>query len=118
VAFLAKRELRIVLFIVLPLAAAACVITIIAYRPKAPILETNPPPESFLQNDRLFPSDFIVPDSYNSMASDVPILSRNPHPKWAEEEVMEYWIDPRQIGIEYLERKNDALMEELLSTPR
>ena len=58
-------------------------------------------------------SDLIIPEEF--LEGDDPewFFYRERQNRWTDEQVARYWVDPRIIGLEVLERRNDEIIEEL-----
>ncbi len=62
------------------------------------------------------PTDYLVPrtdrEALNSGLSWR--LSRTPKESWGQKEISRFWIDPTQLVIEHLSKRNDGLIDGLL----
>lgn len=105
------KELRIITVVVAVATIVAVTITVVRESPKT--RESIPTEISTSKKFDLLISDMIIPEDYTEEPSSRWYLSRPPLRKWSEEQIARYWIDPRQIGIEILEKENDRLIEEM-----
>ena len=107
-------ELRIIAIAVGVATAVAIVITVAASMPgsrrdqDSPELPTGQGPRVDVRV-----SDLIIPEEF--LESDEPdwFYYRERQTRWTDEQVSRYWVDPRIIGLEVLERRNDEIIEEM-----
>lgn len=57
-------------------------------------------------------ADMVVPENYASAPFWRWYYYRPPLEQWTDEQVAEFWIDPRDIGLDLLESKNDEVVDE------
>lgn len=55
--------------------------------------------------------DFVVPDEVERFLSPEPVYFRRPRKMWTQEEIREFWLDPRELGIEVLKKENRARLD-------
>jgi hypothetical protein len=60
-----------------------------------------------------YPSERYAPREFFSKGHD---LYREPKEKWSSEDIAPYWIDPREIALEYLEKENRNYLEEMFES--
>lgn len=58
-------------------------------------------------------SDMLIPDEFTQSLDPEIVLSRRPLDRWTDELVSRYWIDPRTISLEILEKRNDRMIREM-----
>jgi len=62
------------------------------------------------------PTDYLVPRTDEAALQDGLAwrLSRTPQESWSVKEIARFWIDPRQLVIEHLSKRNDELIDGIL----
>ena len=56
-------------------------------------------------------SDFLIEDPFLPEEPDWQLL-RPPREKWEREEIMKFWVDPVELGIQKLGGENDQLVSD------
>ena len=90
-------------------------VTVLVYKP-APKDEARPEIPGLTEGKipaGLSVYHFAVPDGIENFLAPKPAYFREPLETWTPEDVRQFWIDPREIGIEYLSRKNREKLEEI-----
>lgn len=114
-AFITTRELKIYLVIVGLVAVLAVFITLLILLP------------GYFQHNKIEKTDGVMEADYSDVLSEfrVPgpyskLLNEDwkrfyiPEGEWPEEKVKEYWINPENMILEYLDEKNTELIEDIL----
>lgn len=102
------RWFRIYLLGVVGAALIAVVITVMVGLSRRPRIEPAPMPQR-PPAVTLKLSDFLIDDPVPLDEPDWQ-LTRPPRQKWEREEVMEFWVDPVEMGIEQLGGENDRMV--------
>lgn len=118
-----RREAAIIIISVSAVLAAALIITVIAVTVsgkstvslRTKKITADAPDVGSNIVDRPFLSDFIIyEDSLEESFTGV-IYSREPSKKWSSEKVEEYWIDPREIAADQLEKEAEKLIRDIFA---
>lgn len=113
-AWMSERELKIYLTAVGILTLIALLITLIVLLPgyiryhKSSIqtVQTN--------ENKIDMSRFIIPESYMQFREDSWLPFRPDKERWTSAEIEPYWQDPEKLILDYLEKQNEKLINELL----
>ena len=109
---LESRWFRIYLLGVAALALVAVLITVAVGLSRRP--EMEPAPAAKPAAPLKF-SDFMIEDPVPLDTPDWQ-LARPPREKWEREEIMEFWIDPVELGIEQLGGENDRMVADFFES--
>jgi len=111
--WISRKELKIYFLVVSFVTVAALLITLAILLPdyirySKVEKQSIPIPDKTIDMSR-----FVIPESYKHLLEDKWIPFRPDRDKWTEEEIKKYWQDPKEAILEYLEKENEILIDEL-----
>lgn len=118
-----RREAVVIAVSVSVVLAAALIITVIALTAggKSTAAVRDGKESADMQNigsavsDRPFLSDFIIYEDSLEESFTGLIYSREPMEQWSDEEIEEYWIDPKRIAADQLEKDVEMLVRDIFA---
>jgi len=121
VALLSQREIKISVAVILLLALTAVIVTLIVFRRGDDEGGTREParaPQAAERQDEAYDSfRLLIPEDYKGVFRPDWIPYRERHSSWASSQIDPYWIEPRTLVEEELEKSTDesvrAFLEEL-----
>ncbi len=111
--WISRKELKIYLVAVASLTLAALLVTLLVLLPDY-LRYSKLEKESIEEPERNMDiSEFAVPETWKHLVEDKWIPYRKDREKWTREEVEKYWQDPKDAILNYLEKENEIVIDEL-----
>lgn len=112
-AWMSAREIKIYLLVVGGITLVALLITLVVMLPGY-IRYTKSKVQSTLTiENKIDMSRFIIPESYMQLRDKSWIPFRPDKERWASADIDPFWQDPEILILEYLEKQNENLINEL-----
>lgn len=111
--WISGRELKIYLLVVGIAAFIALFITLIVMLPGYIRYNKSRTQTNLTVENRIDMSRFIIPESYMQFREDSWQPFRPDKERWTSSEIEPYWQDPKTLILEYLEKQNEKLIDDL-----
>lgn len=112
-AWMSVREIKIYLLVVGSVALAALFITLAVMLPGYIRYNRSKIQSTVTNNKKIDMSRFIIPESYMQLRDSDWIPFRSDKERWNSVDTEPFWEDPEILILEYLEKQNENLINEL-----
>ena len=112
-AWMSERELKIYLAAVGILTLIALIITLIVLLPGYIRYHRSSIQTNLTIENKIDMSRFIIPESYMQFREDSWLPFRSDKERWTSAEIEPYWQDPKKLILDYLEKQNENLINDL-----
>ena len=111
--WISSRELKIYLLVVGVVTLVALFITLVVMLPGYIRYSRSKIETDHIAEKQIDMSRFIIPESYMKLRDENWIPFRPDKDRWTSNDTGPYWQDPEQLILEYLEKQNEKLIDEL-----
>ena len=116
-AFITARELKIYLIIVASVTVLSVSIVLIIFLPgylKGKVMEKESVEKQIEKKVDL--SELRLPEEYSELLEIRMARFYVPKGRWTDQDIKEYWVDPRKMVLDYLENKNREMIEDIFDS--
>lgn len=112
-AWMSSREIKIYLLVVGGITLVALLITLAVMLPAYIRYNKSKVQSTVTDSKKIDMSRFVIPESYKQLRDSDWIPFRPDKERWASVDIEPFWVDPEILIIEYLEKQNEKLVNEL-----